>query len=89
MGSMADYVFNDIEVLNTPYAWLGAICYTFQIFFDFSAYSDMAIGLGLMFGFHFNENFNYPYVSKSIKEFWRRWHISLSTWYRDYLYIYH
>jgi alginate O-acetyltransferase complex protein AlgI len=68
-------------------AWLGAICYTFQIFFDFSGYSDMAIGLGKMFGFDFLENFNYPYISKSITEFWRRWHISLSTWFRDYVYI--
>ena len=67
--------------------WLGALAYTFQIFFDFSGYSDMAIGLGRMFGFHFMENFNYPYVSKSATEFWRRWHISLSTWFRDYIYI--
>lgn len=68
-------------------AWLGIIGYTFQIYFDFSAYSDMAIGLGKMFGFEFSENFNYPYISKSITEFWRRWHISLSTWFRDYVYI--
>jgi len=68
-------------------AWLGAISYTLQIFFDFSGYSDMAIGLGKMFGFHFEENFNYPYISKSVSEFWRRWHISLQTWFRDYLYI--
>lgn len=66
---------------------LGAVAYTFQIYFDFSAYSDMAIGLGRMFGFHFLENFNYPYVSRSVTEFWRRWHISLSTWFRDYVYI--
>ncbi len=68
-------------------AWLGAIAYTFQIYFDFSGYSDMAIGLGQMFGFHFLENFNYPYISRSITEFWRRWHISLSSWFREYVYI--
>lgn len=67
--------------------WLGVICYTLQIYFDFSGYSDMAIGLGRMFGFHFDENFNYPYISKSVTEFWRRWHISLSSWFRDYVYI--
>ena len=68
-------------------AWVGSIAYTLQIYFDFSGYSDMAIGLGRMFGFHFVENFNLPYISKSITEFWRRWHISLSTWFRDYVYI--
>lgn len=68
-------------------AWLGAICYTFQIYFDFSGYSDMAIGLGKMFGFTFPENFNLPYIAKSITEFWRRWHISLSTWFKEYVYI--
>ena len=68
-------------------AWVGAILFAFQILYDFSGYSDMAIGLGRMFGFHFLENFNYPYISKSITEFWRRWHISLSTWFRDYIYI--
>ncbi|MBE6719115.1 MAG: MBOAT family protein [Ruminococcaceae bacterium] len=68
-------------------AWIGIICYTLQIYFDFSGYSDMAIGLGRMFGFKFNENFNYPYIAKSITDFWRRWHISLSTWFRDYVYI--
>jgi len=67
--------------------WVGILAYTIQIYFDFSGYSDMAIGLGKMFGFDFLENFNYPYISKSIKEFWRRWHISLSSWFRDYLYI--
>lgn len=72
---------------STALAWLGAIAYAFQIFFDFSGYSDMAIGLGRVFGFHFLENFDYPYVSRSITEFWRRWHISLGTWFRDYLYI--
>lgn len=68
-------------------AWLGIILYTFQIYFDFSGYSDMAIGLGRMFGFHLEENFNYPYISRSITDFWRRWHISLSTFFRDYIYI--
>lgn len=68
-------------------AWAGSVAYTLQIFFDFSGYSDMAIGLGRMFGFHFVENFNLPYISKSVTEFWRRWHISLSTWFRDYVYI--
>jgi alginate O-acetyltransferase complex protein AlgI len=68
-------------------AWLGVVCYAMQIYFDFSGYSDMAVGLGRMFGFRFMENFNYPYASRSVTEFWRRWHISLSTWFRDYLYI--
>lgn len=69
------------------FAWLGAIAYTFQIFFDFSGYSDMAIGLGKMFGFSLPENFDYPYRACSIRDFWRRWHISLSGWFRDYVYI--
>lgn len=73
--------------LTTGLAWLGAVCYMLQIYFDFSGYSDMAIGLGLMFGFRFLENFNFPYISQSIREFWQRWHISLSNWFRDYLYI--
>lgn len=73
--------------LTTPLAWVGIVCYTLQIYFDFSAYSDMAVGLGKMFGFKFLENFDYPYISTSIREFWRRWHISLSSWFRDYLYI--
>ena len=73
--------------LSVLYYWLGAIAFTLQIYYDFSGYSDMAIGLGRMFGFHFLENFNYPYVSRSVTEFWRRWHISLSTWFRDYVYI--
>ena len=75
------------EGLSVGFALLGALAYTFQIFFDFSGYSDMAIGLGRMFGFHFPENFNYPYISISITEFWRRWHISLSSWFRDYVYF--
>jgi len=73
--------------LTAPVAWLGVVAYSLQIYFDFSGYSDMAIGLGLMFGFRFPENFDFPYVSRSIQEFWRRWHMSLSTWFRDYLYI--
>lgn len=73
--------------LSVTFAWLGAISYTLQIFFDFSGYSDMAIGLGKMFGFQFLENFNYPYISKSVSEFWRRWHISLGSWFRDYVYF--
>lgn len=88
MGQIADGVFNQTAAnLDPGLAWVGALAYTFQIYFDFSAYSDMAIGLGRMFGFHFLENFNYPYISKSVTEFWRRWHISLSTWFRDYVYI--
>ncbi|HAM50229.1 MAG TPA: MBOAT family protein [Nitrospiraceae bacterium] len=73
--------------LTPSVAWFGVLCYTLQIYFDFSGYSDMAVGLGKMFGFEFLENFNYPYISQSIRDFWRRWHISLSTWFRDYLYI--
>jgi alginate O-acetyltransferase complex protein AlgI len=73
--------------LSPFYAWLGSICFVLQVYFDFSGYSDMAIGLGRMFGFRLLENFNYPYISKSVTEFWTRWHISLSTWFRDYLYI--
>lgn len=72
---------------SVAFAWLGMIAYTLQIYFDFSGYSDMAIGLGRMFGFHFPENFNYPYISKSLSEFWRRWHISLGSWFRDYVYF--
>ena len=75
------------EKLTIVGAWMGVTAFAFQIYFDFSGYSDMAIGLGRMFGFEFMENFNYPYISKSITEFWRRWHISLSTWFREYLYI--
>ena len=76
-----------VQELSVAGAWLGITAFAFQIYFDFSGYSDMAIGLGRMFGFEFMENFNYPYISKSITEFWRRWHISLSTWFREYLYI--
>ena len=89
MAVVADHCFRIVsEGQGTAaLAWLGAIAYGFQIFFDFSGYSDMAIGLGRMFGFKFPENFNYPYISKSASEFWRRWHISLSTFFRDYVYI--
>ncbi len=85
---VADAAFEiPINELSTAFAWLGAIAYTLQIYFDFSGYSDMAIGLGRMFGFHFLENFNYPYMACSITDFWRRWHISLSSWFRDYVYF--
>lgn len=88
MGAIADKIFIQSPDTFTPIiAWLGSIAYSFQLFFDFSGYSDMAIGLGLIFGFKFLENFNYPYISKSITEFWRRWHISLSTWFKQYVYI--
>ena len=87
LAVVADRAFGQGDGLSASFAWLGALCYTLQIYYDFSGYSDMAIGLGKMFGFHFLENFNYPYISRSITEFWRRWHISLSTWFREYLYI--
>ena len=88
MGAIADKIFvQNPDTFSHGIAWLGSIAYSFQLFFDFSGYSDMAIGLGLIFGFHFMENFNYPYISKSITEFWRRWHISLSTWFKQYVYI--
>lgn len=84
----ADAVFTaELSRINIFSAWMGAVSYLFQIYFDFSGYSDMAIGLGHMFGFTFQENFNYPYISCSVQEFWRRWHISLSTWFKEYLYI--
>lgn len=89
MAYFADRIFNaeaSGSQLTVAMAWFGAVCYTLQIYFDFSGYSDMAIGLGKMFGFEFEENFNYPYVAKSITEFWHRWHISLSTWFRDYVF---
>lgn len=88
MGAVADKIFAlPVTEFSTLTAWVGALAYAFQIFYDFSGYSDMAIGLGSIFGFKFLENFNYPYISKSITEFWRRWHISLSTWFKEYLYI--
>lgn len=88
VGFVADAIFNKpTSEMSVLLAWIGIIAYSLQIYFDFSGYSDMAIGLGKMFGFDFSKNFNYPYISKSIGEFWRRWHISLSTWFRDYVYI--
>lgn len=88
IGQLADTVFSQTaSYLSTGMVWLGLFAYSLQIYFDFSGYSDMAIGLGRIFGFHFLENFDYPYISTSITEFWRRWHISLSSWFRDYLYI--
>ena len=87
VAQVADNVFGYIINPSVMMAWLGAVSYTLQIYFDFSGYSDMAIGLGLMFGFHFEENFRYPYMAGSITDFWHRWHISLSTWFRDYVYI--
>ena len=88
MGTIADKIFTQApDTFSHGIAWLGAISYSLQLYFDFSGYSDMAIGLGLIFGFKFMENFNYPYISKSISEFWRRWHISLSTWFKQYVYI--
>ena len=88
LGGVSDQIFGITPAeLTAPIAWLGLVCYTLQIYFDFSGYSDMAIGLMRMFGFRVLENFNYPYVSQSVREFWRRWHISLSNFFRDYLYI--
>lgn len=86
-AQIADDIFDSGVPLSVTTAWLGVLAYTIQIYFDFSGYSDMAIGLGRMFGFHFAENFNYPYISRSATEFWRRWHISLGSWFRDYVYI--
>lgn len=88
LGLVVDTIF-DLPASELPMyvAWIGIACYALQIYFDFSGYSDMAIGLGRMFGFRFLENFNYPYAAKSLQDFWRRWHISLSSWFRDYLYI--
>ncbi len=86
LASIADLAFGNSNP-SVVMAWVGAIAYTLQIYFDFSGYSEMAIGLGRMFGFHFLENFNYPYLTKSITDFWRRWHMSLGTWFRDYVYF--
>ena len=88
LSVIADSSFSRIGDQTVVMAWLGILAYSLQIYFDFSGYSDMAIGLGKMFGFSFAENFNYPYISKSIVEFWRKWHISLSSWFRDYVYIF-
>ena len=88
LAIIADGMFNgDLSELSIIGSWMGIICYTLQIYFDFSGYSDMAIGLGKMFGFDFLENFNYPYISQTVSEFWRRWHISLGSWFKDYVYI--
>jgi len=88
VGAIATLIYGgDIKIYGTQFYWLAAVAYALQIYFDFSGYSDMAIGLGKMFGFNFLENFNYPYISTSVTEFWRRWHISLSSWFRDYVYI--
>jgi len=94
LGSFVDDVYGNDEIVGIAAeqvgfarAWLVAICYTFQLYFDFSGYSDIAIGLGKMMGFRFPENFNNPYISQSITEFWRRWHITLGNWMRNYLYI--
>ena len=86
MAEVADKAFA-ASAPSCAFAWFGAVCYTLQIYFDFSGYSDMAIGLGRMFGFEFLENFNYPYLSKTVTEFWRRWHMSLGSWFRDYVYF--
>ena len=86
LSTVADLAF-DTSISSMPLAWIGILAYSLQIYYDFSGYSDMAIGLGKMFGFDFMENFNYPYCSSSIQEFWRRWHISLGSWFRDYVYI--
>ena len=88
LAGTADQIFAmPPATLTAGHAWLGVTCYTLQIYFDFSGYSDMAIGLARLFGFHFPENFDYPYVARSVQEFWRRWHLSLSTWFRDYVYV--
>lgn len=92
MALVTDMIFNELLLdkqfhASAATAWLGAVSYTLQIFYDFSGYSDMAIGLGRMFGFHFEENFRYPYLAATVTDFWRRWHISLQTWFRDYVYI--
>lgn len=88
LGEVVDSIYAiNLDDLTAPLIWASALLYTFQIYYDFSGYSDMAIGLGKLFGFDFAENFNYPYISTSIREFWNRWHISLSTWFKEYLYI--
>ena len=86
LGVIADAAFSSGDRLTMSLAWLGGIAYTLQLYFDFSGYTDMAIGLGRIFGFRLPENFNYPYISNSASEFWRRWHMTLSFWFRDYVY---
>ncbi|MBO5666321.1 MAG: MBOAT family protein [Firmicutes bacterium] len=88
LGQLADTIWTTLDLdISTATAWVGLVAYSLQIYYDFGGYSDMAIGMGRMMGFHFNENFNFPYISKSVSEFWRRWHISLGSWFRDYVYI--
>src|SRR5690606_32930603 len=88
VGAIADQIYSlPTEQMSAQMLWLAALCYTLQIYFDFSGYSDMAIGLAKIFGFDFLENFNFPYSARSIRDFWRRWHISLSNFFRDYVYI--
>lgn len=87
MGTLTTNIFATTDENGVVGTWVGMIAYTFQIYFDFSGYSDMACGLGNMLGFEFLKNFNYPYIAKSITDFWRRWHISLSTWFKEYVYI--
>ena len=88
LGEIADAIFSlPASDVGSYFAWIGIVCYTLQIYFDFSGYSDMAVGLARIFGFRFPQNFNYPYVAKSFRDFWRRWHMSLSAWFRDYVYI--
>lgn len=86
LAIVADTAFKNGQPSSAAFAWLGGVCYILQLYYDFGGYSDMAIGLGRMFGFHFLENFNYPYISTTMTEFWRRWHISLTSWFRDYVY---
>lgn len=87
VAQFVDRIWTDLDTVGTGIAWLGLVLYTLQIYYDFSGYTDMAIGVGMMFGFDITENFNYPYTSLSVQEFWRRWHMSLSFWFRDYIYI--
>ena len=92
LANMLSYLWNDLaavgyESISTPAAWMGIFAYSMQLYFDFSGYSQMAIGMGLMLGFHFPQNFNHPYLSTSMTEFWRRWHMTLGGWFREYVYI--